>query len=147
MMRQVFNEIDIDGSGFIDRNELNNFLIGFAELMGAEPPDEKALNMTLKILDENEDGKISFNGMAEVLENLIKIVLGEFDQEYQTMQYQELLQEEEKLTEVASAIFVQYDKDGSGFIEAQELAQFMISVAEALDIPPPTAEEVVQALK
>jgi Ca2+-binding EF-hand superfamily protein len=71
---------------------LNNFLVGFAELMGAEAPDEKALNMTFKILDENEDGKISFNEMAEVLESLIKIVLGEFDQEYQTMQYQELLE-------------------------------------------------------
>ena len=57
--------------------------------------------MMFKILDQNEDGKVSFNEMSDLLDSIVKIVNDQFDQEYQTMQYQELLNEEERLHEVA----------------------------------------------
>ena len=106
LMKGIFDQIDADKSGYIDREELSNFLKGFAESMDAPIPDENALKMTFKLLDENEDGQISFEEVSGLLDSIVKIILGEFDQEYQTMQYQRVLEDQEMINQAAETIFV-----------------------------------------
>jgi Ca2+-binding EF-hand superfamily protein len=62
------------------------------------------------------------------------------------MQYQEVLDEEEKLNEVAWNLFQQYDTDKTGFLSLKQLRNFMRSVAEAFNMPKPSRREVKAAL-
>ena len=50
---------------------MGNFMKQYAEMMGAEVPTEKEVNMMFKLLDENEDGTISKAEIAGVLEELV----------------------------------------------------------------------------
>ena len=87
MMQQIFQEIDTDGSGFIEYKELDNFIKTLYQAMGQPQPTEKQIKQTFKLLDENKDGKISFQEISDMLESILKIVYGQFDDDYNQMMY------------------------------------------------------------
>ena len=87
MMKDVFEQIDTDGSGFIEWNELENFMNTFSELMGKEKPGKKQIDQIFKIMDKNKDGKLSFDEMAQMLKEIVMIINDEFDDQYNQIQY------------------------------------------------------------
>ena len=87
MIKQIFMNIDTNKSGFIEWDELKNFMCMFAQMMNMEEPSDKQLKMTYKLLDKNQDGKLSLSEMSGVIEQLVMVVSGEFDQQYNQMQY------------------------------------------------------------
>jgi len=53
-------------------------------------PTEKQLAMTWKILDTNRDGEISYREMELLLEDLISIIMNEFDLKFAHLLDQEM---------------------------------------------------------
>jgi len=58
--------------------------------MGKPDPTSKKITQTFKLLDQNRDGKISFKEIKLVLGKLQRIINGEFDKEYEAIQYKEV---------------------------------------------------------
>ena len=52
--------------------------------------------------------------MSDILESLVKIVNNEFDSEYNTLQYKEVLSDEDHFYNVALDLFKKFNRDGSG---------------------------------
>jgi len=55
----AFKAVDIDGSGYLERNELEQVMINVAVDIGVEKPSKDEVEEVLKELDENGDGKLS----------------------------------------------------------------------------------------
>lgn len=55
----AFKAVDIDGSGYLERNELEDVMINVAIDIGVEKPTKDEVEEVLKELDENGDGKLS----------------------------------------------------------------------------------------
>lgn len=62
-LRQMFDRFDLDGDGRIDRAELRRVI---AEQRGSAPSD-RALDATLKALDDNGDGLIDFTEFSRAM--------------------------------------------------------------------------------
>ena len=60
---------------------------------------------------------------------------------------QDILDDDEKLTQVSDAVFDEVDKDKSGLIDVTELGNAMKNVATASEIPPPSDENIQTALR
>mmetsp|Transcript_5776 Transcript_5776/g.6423 ORF Transcript_5776/g.6423 Transcript_5776/m.6423 type:complete len:96 (-) Transcript_5776:356-643(-) len=58
-----------------------------------------------------------------------------------------ILNDDQKLTEVAKAAFDAVDTDGSGYIEHKELKQVMETVAKDIGIGSPSDDDVKEVLK
>ena len=59
LTQAAFDEVDGDGNGHLDRDELKAVMMNVANDVGVDKPnDEEVLNV-LKELDENDDGQIS----------------------------------------------------------------------------------------
>jgi K+-dependent Na+/Ca+ exchanger-like protein len=96
-VKDTFQKVDTDNSGFIDENELKQMLCE----MGGHPTDED-VHQTMQHVDLDKDGKISFDEFAHwysASEDRVKI---------------ELLQ-----------AFNRYDKDSSGYIDHKELKSLL----------------------
>ena len=145
-MQQIFKEIDTDGSGFIEWKELETFIIMFSKKLGQPVPSEKQNKQLFKLLDENKDGKLSFDEMTDLLEDIVLIVMDEFDNQFMALQYQDIITEKDKLDEVARKLFDEYDENKNGFIEFGELAKFMQAFAEIFNLPKPDLKDVEDAL-
>ena len=59
---------------------------------------------------------------------------------------QDILDDDEKLTQVSDAVFDEVDKDKSGLIDVTELGNVMKEVAADAEIPLPTDEQIQGAL-
>ncbi|XP_053490127.1 calretinin-like [Ictalurus furcatus] len=106
----AWRKYDTDRSGFIESNELKNFLSDLLKKANRHYDDKKMNEYTqtiLKMFDLNGDGKLGLSEMARLLpvqENFLlkfqsfKLSSKEFDD-----------------------IFTFYDKDGNGYIDEQEL--------------------------
>ncbi|XP_060796618.1 calretinin-like [Neoarius graeffei] len=106
----AWRKYDTDRSGFIESNELKNFLSDLLKKTNRHYDDKKMNEYTqtiLKMFDLNGDGKLGLSEMARLLpvqENFLlkfqsfKLSSDEFDD-----------------------IFTFHDKDGNGYIDEQEL--------------------------
>ena len=58
MVREAFQQLDKDGSGYIEFHELKSFL----KDSGEEPLTEEEFMAVIDDLDVNKDGKIDYDG-------------------------------------------------------------------------------------
>ena len=58
------------------------------------------------------------------------------------MQYEKALAEENHLYELAAGIFEQYDRDGNGVMDMNELGTFMRQLSEMMEVPPPALQDI-----
>lgn len=119
---QVWSHYDKDGNGYIEGTELDGFL---REFVSSANPDEigpeavsDAMLVELKqcfmeAYDDNQDGKIDIRELAQLLpmeENFL--LLFRFDNPLESsVEFMKIWRE--------------YDSDGSGYIEADELKNFL----------------------
>ncbi|KAF4083572.1 hypothetical protein AMELA_G00143310 [Ameiurus melas] len=101
---------DTDRSGFIESNELKNFLSDLLKKANRHYDDKKMNEYTqtiLKMFDLNGDGKLGLSEMARLLPV----------QENFLLKFQSFKLSSEEFDD----IFTFYDKDGNGYIDEQEL--------------------------
>ncbi|XP_023700286.1 calbindin [Paramormyrops kingsleyae] len=107
---QAWRRYDADHSGYIEAEELKNFL---RDLMkkAKKPYDDKKLEeytqTTLKIFDSNNDGKLCLAEMARLLP----------DDENFILKFQGVKMPRKEFHK----IFELYDKDGNGYMDENEL--------------------------
>jgi len=119
---EVWDHYDHDGNGFIEGDELDGFLREFVTSVNQETDQqfefpESALcelkSCFLDAYDDNKDGKIDIRELAQLLpmeENFL--LLFRFDNPLESsVEFMKL--------------WYQYDTDASGFIEADELKNFL----------------------
>ncbi|RMZ98615.1 calbindin-32 isoform X1 [Brachionus plicatilis] len=113
---KIWLEFDIDKSGFIEVDELRNFIKKLFESMkdkNADLTEEKLTDYTqsiLKIFDKNSDGKLQLSEMIKLLDpnenNCLKTVLNSFS-----------LIKKDQLDDIFSV----YDKDGNQQLHDEEI--------------------------
>merc|ERR1719210_509020 len=119
---EVWEHYDTDSNGFIEGDELDDFLREFVSSVypNQEEVDEVSVEALLELkqcfleaYDDNNDGKIEIRELAQLLpmeENFL--LLFRFDNPLESsVEFMKL--------------WYQYDIDGSGFIEADELKNFL----------------------
>ncbi|KAF6076779.1 calbindin 2 [Phyllostomus discolor] len=109
-MKAFMQKYDTDRSGYIEANELKGFLSDLLKKANRpydEPKLQEYTQTILRMFDLNGDGKLGLSEMSRLLP-----VQENFLLKFQGM----------KLTsEEFNAIFTFYDKDGSGYIDENEL--------------------------
>jgi len=119
---EVWEHYDSDGNGFIEGNELDDFLREFVTSVNASDCGPEVISDTmlvelkecfLEAYDDNKDGKIEIRELAQLLpmeENFL--LLFRFDNPLDSsVEFMKL--------------WHQYDTDNSGYIEADELKNFL----------------------
>lgn len=57
----AFKAVDSDGSGYLERNELEKVMINVATDLGVDSPSKDEVEEVLRELDEDGDGKLSLD--------------------------------------------------------------------------------------
>lgn len=70
--KAVFDSVDLDQSGFIDYKELEKTMAQLSESLGLPPVSEKDVQDAYKVLDVNEDGKISLEEFSVLTKQLLE---------------------------------------------------------------------------
>merc|ERR1719300_921896 len=121
---KLWYQYDTDASGFIEADELKNFLRDLlSEAHKAqEVTEDKLIEYTdtmLQVFDSNKDGKLQLSEMAKLLpvkENFLN---------------RQIFKDSAKLTkEDIERVFALYDRDGNGTIENEELRGFLKDLLE-----------------
>ncbi|KAI2799154.1 Calbindin-32 [Blomia tropicalis] len=120
---KIWREYDTDGSGYIEADELKNFLKDLLREAKRETIDEDKLieytDTLLQIFDSNKDGKLQLSEMAKLLpvkENFL---------------CRSAFKGAAKLTkEDIERVFALYDRDMNGTIENEELKGFLKDLLE-----------------
>ncbi|XP_075210533.1 calbindin 53E [Lycorma delicatula] len=119
---QVWSHYDKDGNGYIEGTELDGFLREFVSSANAADVGPEAVSDAMLVelkqcfmeaYDDNQDGKIDIRELAQLLpmeENFL--LLFRFDNPLESsVEFMKIWRE--------------YDTDGSGYIEADELKNFL----------------------
>ncbi|XP_062380671.1 calretinin-like [Sardina pilchardus] len=107
---QAWRKHDEDRSGYIESNELKGFLSDLLQKANRQYDDKKLNEYTqtiLRMFDLNGDGKLGLSEMARLLPTEENFLL-----KFQSIKVS---------AEQFHSIFNYYDKDGSGYIDEQEL--------------------------
>jgi len=121
---KLWYQYDTDGSGYIEADELKNFLRDLLTeaSKSQEVTEDKLIEYTdtmLQVFDANKDGKLQLSEMAKLLpvkENFLT---------------RQIFKESKNLTkEDIESVFSLYDRDNSGEIENEELSGFLKDLLE-----------------
>ena len=123
-IKEVFKKFDQDGSGMIDASELQMVLVQ----LNRQRSDED-VKKYLKEADTDGDGLVSLKEFCAMVN-----IEYEGDDDDPRVSEAEILKE----------CFAVFDKDGSGYIERQELMDLMLNLGTASFTAP--SEETVDAL-
>ncbi|CAK82936.1 unnamed protein product (macronuclear) [Paramecium tetraurelia] len=70
----AFKQVDKDGSGYLERPELEEVMNNVAADLGVEPPTSEEIDEVLKELDENGDGKLSIDEFQVLIEQVLEMM-------------------------------------------------------------------------
>jgi len=121
---KLWNQYDTDNSGYIEADELKNFLRDLLReaKKSHEVTEDELIQYTdtmLQVFDSNKDGKLQLSEMAKLLpvkENFLT---------------RQVFKASTKLTkEDIERVFALYDRDGNGSIENEELRGFLKDLLE-----------------
>ncbi|XP_063054020.1 calbindin [Engraulis encrasicolus] len=137
---QAWRSYDADHSGYIEADELKNFLKDLLQ-RAKKPYDEKKLDeytvTTLKIFDSNRDGKLGLTEMARLLP----------DEENFLLKFQNVKMDRKEFNKV----FEIYDMDRNGYMDENELDALLKDLCEknkkVLEVSKiPTYKKAIMAL-
>jgi calmodulin len=112
-LRVIFNELDTDGSGFLDRVELRNALIQ----LDPENFKETDVDELLKLTDRNNDGKLDYKEFIEELTNALVVYYNKWSSAH--TKHKDLDDKQLK------TFFKTMDKNGDGHISLTEFCEAM----------------------
>ena len=102
---------------------------------------------------------LNYEELRPVLVNIVKGLIdqagGGADEEAENQpeaqitaaDYEDVLNDEEKLNNLMAEIFSQFDNDGSGQMELAEFENFCIAFAQKLDLPMPSTEVLQEQMQ
>ena len=70
----AFKAVDIDGSGFLERNELEIVMENVAKDIGVDKLSKEEVDEVLAELDENGDGKLSIDEFQVLIEQVLEMM-------------------------------------------------------------------------
>lgn len=76
MAKDIFDELDCDGSGFIDEQEMGQLLTEMAIQLDKPPPTPQQIKEEILRIDKNSDGKIDPDEFTEVIVQILKDMAG-----------------------------------------------------------------------
>ncbi|CAH0551611.1 unnamed protein product [Brassicogethes aeneus] len=123
-IREIWREYDTDGSGYIEADELKNFLRDLLKEAKKinDVSEDKLIEYTdtmLQVFDSNKDGRLQLSEMAKLLpvkENFL---------------CRQVFKGATKLTkDDIERVFALYDRDNNGTIENEELRGFLKDLLE-----------------
>ena len=71
----AFDAVDVDGSGFLEREDLSTVMKNVALDMKVKPPTEAEVEALLKELDEDFDDKVSKAEFVKLIEMVLRKML------------------------------------------------------------------------
>lgn len=75
LVDDTFTNADTDKSGFIERGELKSVLNEISEALGIPSPTDAEIDVELKRLDTNNDGKVSKQEFRTLVKDLVMIIV------------------------------------------------------------------------
>lgn len=69
VLQQAFKKLDLDGNGFITADEISEILKNENGLQSHDAKNDLAWQNLLKQVDQNNDGKISFDEFRTMIQN------------------------------------------------------------------------------
>ena len=72
VVKAVFDQVDTDGSGKINKDELDKILEIICKDMGANPPSHEETMEVFNHLDTDKSGKIEFNEFKTLIKEVLK---------------------------------------------------------------------------
>lgn len=79
----AFDAVDLDGSGFLEKNELSDVMRNVASEMKVKPPTDGDIDAVLKELDEDYDERVSKDEFLSLIVQVLKKML-ESEEDLQT---------------------------------------------------------------
>lgn len=70
----AFKAVDVDGSGYLERNELELVMHNVAKDIGVDQPTKEEVDEVLLELDENGDGKLSIDEFQVLIEQVLDLM-------------------------------------------------------------------------
>ena len=74
--RYAFDGVDIDRSGYVGQSELENLMNSIAIQGGIQAPSKTEVQQTMQVLDQNHDGRISFEEFKVLIVEMLKSLAG-----------------------------------------------------------------------
>jgi Ca2+-binding EF-hand superfamily protein len=75
--KAVFDAIDTDGSGQIDRSELKNAMINISKQKNLNPPTEDQIDDAMAKLDTDHSGTIDVIEFKEMIRQLLEAIIAD----------------------------------------------------------------------
>ena len=75
--KEIFDEVDTDHSGAIDRSEMRNAMKMFATEMGIAAPTESDVNKAMSEFDSDGSGKLNVDEFRAVVVEILKAIIEE----------------------------------------------------------------------
>lgn len=112
----IFKKYDSDGNGYIEKSELDSFLLDLQEESSVKNVDLKELKVAiLQRYDEDSDGRLELTELMKILPTEENFLHNFRDQnEIHIVDFMK--------------IWYHYDKDRSGFLETKELKGFLLDL-------------------
>jgi Ca2+-binding EF-hand superfamily protein len=73
--KKMFEEIDSNSNGFIEWQELVDYMVGLSRLTGKPPPTPESLKAIFVEADQNNDKKLSYEEIRSVLHGLVETTM------------------------------------------------------------------------
>ncbi|CAF4295213.1 unnamed protein product [Rotaria socialis] len=138
---EIWSHYDVDGNGYIEGHELDNLLqelassVSISDLSFELIPDNVLRELKeyfLDAYDDNADGRIEIGELAEILPTEENFLL--------------LFRKDNPLESSVDfmRVWKQFDKDCSGYIEADELKQFIKALISARKGNNATEEKLIE---
>ncbi|EGR30743.1 hypothetical protein IMG5_124560 [Ichthyophthirius multifiliis] len=70
---QIFKQVDINNSGFIEKNELEQIMVEVTSEIGIDKPTKEEIEEILKELDDDDDGKLSIKELYKHIINILQM--------------------------------------------------------------------------
>lgn len=72
VVKMIFDEVDKDGSGFINKTEFGHAMTELSAKAGLPTPNAQNVEEAVKTLDTDEDGKISQKEFSVLVRSLLQ---------------------------------------------------------------------------
>ena len=109
-------------------------------------PKRREVKAALNDIDDNKDGKLSFEELKPVIMQFVKAMINR-DNTVQEETIEDVIQDKEKIEKIAKTLFKQVDKSGTGEIGKEDLKAFMMKVSQQIGYALPTDKQVECKLK
>ncbi len=72
--KKAFDAVDLDNSGYLERNEVEVVMKNVAVDLGVQKPSDKEIDDVIKELDKNNDGRLSVDEFQVLIEQILEMM-------------------------------------------------------------------------